>query len=93
MNYNKQLLNRFMTEKVVVHVKTQDEYNQFMELLEKETDIRWMTEEKPTSYNYWEVYNNNTALSSGNMQDLSFGPVSYCKTLGYSVIEFSDLIK
>lgn len=93
MEYNKQLLHRFMTEKVVVHVKTQNEYDKFMELLEKETDIRWMTEKKPTSYNYWEVYNNNTAVNSRCGEFLLLQSVDFYKNDGFEIIEFSDLIK
>ena len=81
MEYNKQLLPRFMTEKVVVHVKTQDEYNQFMKLLGKKTRLRWGDgKEKPTEFNLWGEF-------------LSFQSVDFYKNNGFEIIEFSDLIK
>lgn len=91
MEYNKQLLHRFMTEKVAVHVKTQEKYNQFMKLLEKETDIIWQTGLKPTEHDYWNSNGRNTVIY-GNY-GLAFGNIQDVNCHGYTVIELSDLIK
>ena len=42
-NYNKKLFYRFLAGIAAVNVKTQDEYDQFMRALEKETILKWLT--------------------------------------------------
>ena len=93
MEYNKELLHRFMTEKVAVHVKTKEEYDKFMELLELETDIRWESGDIPTNKHllYW--FKKETCIVSNNGNYLHYAYKTWYKNIGYKIIEFSDLIK
>ncbi|MBP7319536.1 MAG: helix-turn-helix domain-containing protein [Lachnospiraceae bacterium] len=89
---NKKLLDRFMTEKVAVHVKTQDEYNKFMKLLGKKTNIRWADGDKPIEYNGFKNTKQNTLIYSNFGACLTYNSVEYYRDSHYEIIEFSDLI-
>ena len=91
---NKSLFNRFMAGIAVVHVKTQDEYDQFMKLLEKETSLKWAWGEKPTDSFKWIVGKEKTCIRRVVSSDMiSFSDISYYDSNGYEIIEFSDLME
>ena len=91
-NMDDKLLKRFMTKKVAVHLETISEWNEFMRLLEKETDATWAWGENPTeNSNLWNLYGNDTCIDyCGN---LTYAPKSFYEYDGYKIIEFKDLIK
>ena len=95
MNYNKELLNRFLTEKVAIALRTQEEWNMFMELLEEETDLTWGPEVKPTEFDDWEKHKKETSIIEGYFSDktISFCSCAYHEELGCEVIEFKELVK
>ena len=91
---NKNLFDRFLAGIAVVHVKTQDEYNQFMQLLEKETKLKLAWGEKPTDSFKWIIEKEKTCIRRVVSSDMiSFGDISYYDSNGYEIIEFSDLMK
>lgn len=94
---NNQLLNRFMNDKVAVHVSTQEQCTKFMKFLEDNTDKIWSTGEKPTKFDGWYIYGTDTVIYGGGIlvggNRLTFGDMKNAKCYGYTVIEFSDLMK
>ena len=95
MKYNKEILNRFLTEKVAIAVRTQEECKEFMELLERETDAKWRTPEKPTQFSWWGKYREETSIAYqfDGSRFLGFGSCGIYKEFGYEIIEFKELIK
>ena len=93
-NYNKNLFDRFLAGIVVVNVKTQDEHDQFMRLLEKETCLTGQVGEKPTYFNRWTVYKEETCIRCDvGSYMIRYSDISYYDSNGYEIIEFSDLVK
>lgn len=90
-NYNKNLFDRFLAGIAVVHVKTQDEYDEFMKLLESETSLRWAWGAIPTiHFGLWT--GKRTCIRRVVSSDMiTFGDISYYDSKGYEIIEFSDL--
>lgn len=94
MKYNKELLNRFLTEKVAIALRTQEEWNEFMELLEEETDLGWGTEMKPTEFDGWEYCESRTSVTNDfNGDGLEYASCKFYEGKGYTVIEFKELAK
>ena len=89
---NKSLFNRFMADKAAVNVKTQDEYNQFMQLLEKETDLTWWNGKKPTEIRKWVICMENTCIRCVD-NCIFFEDIAYFEQNNYEIIAFSDLMK
>jgi hypothetical protein len=65
----------------VIHVKTQEEYNELMKELEesgfRERDI-----------NQWSSYKKNTVIFIDNHSDTSYANVKFCKENGYTIEEY-----
>lgn len=95
MKYNKEILNRFLIEKVAIAVRTCEEWDKFMCLLEEETDVEWQLGQKPTEINIWYNYGGNSAITCGYGQKakLGFSTTNYYKEEGYKIIEFKELVK
>ncbi len=99
MKYDKEILNKFLTEKVAIALPTQEEWNEFMELLESETDLVWESGNTPTELNYWEDYKEETAITNNfkhsdlDYRGLGYGDVSTYKSFVYEIIEFKELVK
>ena len=95
MKYNKDILNRFLTEKVSIHVETQQEWNYFMELLESETECKWMGGKFPTYFDHWYRYQDESSIAFNFRDDntLGFATSDFFKEEGYEVIKYKDLIK
>lgn len=95
MKYNKELLDRFLTEKVAIALRTQEEWNEFMDLLEKETSVKWRSGSKLTKFNHWGVYRENSCVvcEEGSFKFMGYASCEYCKKDGYEIIEFKELIK
>lgn len=91
---NKSLFNRFMAGIAAVNVKTQDEYNQFMQLLEKETNLKWRLGQKPTQLDMFTPHREKTCIDRvvGRYM-IRYSDISYYDSNGYEIIEFSDLMK
>ena len=93
-NYNKKLFDRFLAGTAVVKVKTQDEHDQFMRMLEKETNLKWPLGEKPTQLDMFTLYREKTCIHRVVSRDnILFGDISYYDSKDYEIIEFSDLMK
>ena len=95
MKYNKEILNRFLTNKVAIAVRTSKEWDEFMYLLEAETDVKWQAGQNPTEYNDWDEYGSDSTITCGYIQK---SRLSLCDTIndkeyGYEIIEFKELIK
>lgn len=95
MKYNKELLDRFLTEKVAIALRTQDEWDTFMELLEKETDLTWEPGVKPTEFDGWEKYKEETSIIDGRFSDrtITFDSCANHEELDYKIVEFKELIE
>ena len=95
MKYNKDILNRFINEKVAINVETQQEWNEFMELLEEETECKWMGGKLPTYFDHWRRYQDESSIAFNFRDDntLSFATSDFFKEEGYEVIKYKDLIK
>ena len=95
-NYNKNLFDRFLAGIAVVNVKTHDEYDQFMRMLEKETNLKWGMGEKPTQFSGygWMLNEEKTCIRRvvGRYM-IRYSDISYYDSNGYEIIEFSDLMK
>ena len=78
-----------------VNVKTEKEYNQFMELLEENTDLNWMGGEKPTSLSIWYTLEDGTCIfryEFGSKDALTCKYLDNAVYMGYQIISFSDLM-
>lgn len=65
-------------KKLIIHTPTQKLYNQVLEKLERETDLRWLgSREKPTEYNCWNIYKEKTVLRIDNI--ISYGALDFYK--------------
>lgn len=96
MKYNKELLNRFVNEKAFVAVRTPEEWEKFMQLLEEETDVKWEAGQNPTEYNKWDEYGSDSAITCGYLRKSRLSlhvATDYYKKYGYEIIEFKELIK
>ena len=96
MNYNKELLNRFLTEKVAIALRTQEEWNKFMALLEKETYLTWEPGVKPTEFDGWEIHKEETSIITYCFSDrtISFDSCAYHEEESdYKIVEFKELVK
>ena len=93
-NYNKNLFDRFLAGIAVVNVKTHDEYDQFMRMLEKETNLKWWLGQKPTQLDIFTSHREKTCIHRvvGRYM-IKYSDISYYESKEYEIIEFSDLIK
>ena len=91
MKYNKEILDRFLTEKVAIAVRAQEEWDEFMELLESETDLRW----EHTEFDIWKKCKEETSIIEGYFNDgtISYDSCAYHEKLGYKIVEFKELVK
>lgn len=87
-------LQRFLNEKVAVRLRTQDEWNQFMEILERETDAGWW-DARPTQLNFWKNQKEMTSIvyGFGGGNFLGYSRYGFFENEGYEIIEFKDLLK
>ena len=94
MKFNRDLLDKFLNGKYAMALRTQEEWNQFMELLESETNAVWRNDRKPTYRDYWYLNTYETSVRAySEMNRLSYCDVDYYISKGFQIIEFSDLIK
>ncbi len=91
MKYNKGILNKFMNKAVAVALETQAEWDQLMELLEKDTEVQWSSGKKPTQSNAWHVYDNKTKVACIGENEMRFGSNSFEKE-NYEIVKFKDLV-
>ena len=94
MKYNKEILDRFLNEKVAIALRTEEEWDEFMGLLEEETDVKWQTGENPTEYNKWDKYGGDSAIACSDLQKtkLRFSSTGHYRG-DYEIIEFKELVK
>ncbi len=91
MKYKNEILNRFLAEKVAIALRTQEEYNMFMELLEKESDLRWSNGKKPAEFDGWNILKKDTQI--GIEKGFIIYGMNYFIVNGYEIIRFKELIK
>lgn len=95
-NYNKRLFDKFMIGIAVVNVRTEEEYNRFMQLLEDTTDLNWMGGGEPTSKPYiWDTFEGGTCIfryDFGSKEGLTCKYSANAAYMGYQIIAFSDLM-
>ncbi|EAE9705248.1 DUF3310 domain-containing protein [Listeria monocytogenes] len=60
------------------HTETQEEYNSLMAYVEKK-GYEWNTKEKPTEYNCWNIFKNETVIVIEYDINLGFASKEYCK--------------
>ena len=98
MKHNKEILNRFLTEKVAIALRTQEEWDEFMELLESETDLTWHSGAKPSKrMRFWADHKSETQVVCDKEYGVDRKTISYAKNYykenGYEIIEFKELVK
>lgn len=94
MKYNRELLNRFVNGKVMVAVRTSTEWDKFMQLLIKETDVTWGGGQQPTEFNDWLLHEELTVISCGKFEEskLMYEWVDNHEACEHKIIEFKELI-
>lgn len=60
------------------HTETQEEYNALMAYVEKK-GYEWNTKEKPTEYNCWNIFKNETVIVIEYDINLGFASKEYCE--------------
>nr|WP_260443276.1 DUF3310 domain-containing protein [Listeria innocua] len=60
------------------HTETQEEYNALMVYVEKK-GYEWNTKEKPTEYNCWNIFKNETVIVIEYAITLGFASKEYCE--------------
>ena len=95
MKYNKEILDRFLNEDVAIAVRTKDEWDEFMELLENETDVKWFTGYNPTCFSSWGRHREETSIAYKfeGSRFLGFSPYGFYENNDYEIIEFKELVK
>lgn len=83
----KELIERFIEGKIAINLETQQEWNEFMQWLEENTDIRWYGGQKPTEKNYWNVDKEWTCVNS----DMTWGAYNSYESSGYEIVKYKDL--
>lgn len=89
------MIEKFKNEDIAVHCNTQKEYDELMKLLEK-YDFIWKSVEKPTRINTFEVFENETYISSeicNIIPKLEYANKNYYVRKNYELIECKDFIK
>lgn len=95
MKYNKEILNRFLIEKVAIAVRTSEEWDKLMCLLEEETEVEWKAGHNPTEFNKWCTYGRYTTINCCYRETtkLEFSFIHYYKGNDFEIIEFKELIE
>ena len=94
-NYNKRLFDKFLIGIAAVNVRTEEEYNQFMQLLEENTDLNWMGGERPTNRSLWDTLEDGTCIFRYDFESKNGLTCKYLDNavyMGYQIIAFSDLM-
>ena len=89
------MIEKFKNERIAVHCKTQEEYDELMRLLEK-YGFRWRSCQKPTSLDFFKDYKNRICVEYDNrtfLIGLSYCDKEYFITKNYVIIECKDFIK
>ena len=96
MKYNKDILDRFLTENVAINVETQQEWDDFMKLLESETECKWSNHNNiPTYHNHWTKHKTYTsvAFNFDGFERLGFAISDFYQSRSCEVIKYKVLIK
>ena len=82
----KELIERFKKGEIAINLETQNEWNEFMQWLEENTDLRWQSGHKPTGQDYWWARQKETGVSSkmGHFDIADYSEV-------YEIVKYKDL--
>lgn len=83
---------RFKNEKIVVNVRSQKQYDEFMKMCE-EQGLRWSTGYLPTKQNIYNNYKENTCIDLNNLKCLYYCDINSYKNDGYKIITYEDFMK
>ena len=88
----KEKIEIFKNEKIVVNVRSQKQYDEFMKMCE-EQGLKWGSGDLPTKQNIYNHYKENTCINLNNLEELSFDDIGYYKNEGHKTITYEDFIK
>lgn len=93
MKIKEELYNKLLNEKYVVATRTQEEYDQFMQWLEDNTEIKWSDGDNICGFNGWKDNKEETCIAINYVMTsgLTYGNEINNKKNGYQIIEFKDL--
>ncbi len=88
----KEKFKRFKNEKIVINVRSQKQYDDFMKMCEKQ-GLKWISEDLPTTKNHYNKYKENTCIDLNNLSRLSYDDINFYKNKCYKIITYKDFIK
>ena len=84
---------KFKTENIAIRCETQEEYDLFMQLCEKQ-GLKWCSEECPTDFDCWEEYNGYATIEyKFEFNCLLYSDCSWYEENHYQILEAADIIK
>lgn len=90
MKINEEFLKGWLEHKVVFNPQTQQEYDELMLWLEKNTDCRGFMGE-PTKLEWFPNYDNLTGIYLGSRDFIMYGGIDYFKREGKKIVTFKEL--
>jgi len=72
-----------------VHTKTQAEYDELMDILDKKW-AKWRSKESNKAYDAWKTYENNTCIEIDDLNLISFADIEYYTEQRYTILSLND---
>jgi len=82
----------FKNEKIVINVRSQKQYDEFMKMCEKQ-GLKWRSWDLPTKNNYYNECKEETCINLNYLKELSYFDIDFSKNEGYKIITYKDFIK
>ena len=88
----KEKFERFKNEEIVVNVRSQKQYDDFMKMCE-EQGLKWYNGDLPTEINFYNDYEEEICIKVTNLTRLTYCNINSYKNDGYKIITYKDFIK
>ncbi|HHX69281.1 MAG TPA: hypothetical protein GX708_14695, partial [Gallicola sp.] len=88
----KEKFERFKNEKIVVNVRSQKQYDDFMKMCE-EQGLQWNSGDLPTEINVYNRHQEDTCITVANFNSLFYLDIDFYKNNDYKIITYKDFLK
>ena len=88
----KEKFERFKNEQIVVNVRSQKQYDDFMKMCE-EQGLKWYNGDLPTEINFYNDYEEEICIKVTNLTRLTYCNINSYKNDGYKIITYKDFMK
>lgn len=76
-------------KKIAVNTKTQKEYDELMEILDKD-GYSWVMGEKTTDHNFWSEHKNKTCIDVNDKDWVSYSNYQYFEEKNYKILTLKE---